>query len=121
MIQHNGLTLAYLGDAVYEMEIRARLIARGLATVDALHQKAISYTNAEAQAEAYSLIEDGLTEEEIGMFKRGRNAKSDRKTKAASLAAYRRATGLEALFGYLYLMGNARRIQELMDRILPSK
>jgi ribonuclease-3 family protein len=118
MIQHNGLALAYLGDAVYELKIRAYLLERGMATVDTLHQEAVSYTNAEAQAEAYSLIEAMLSDEEVDIFKRGRNAKSDRKTKAASIAAYRRATGLEAIFGYLYLMGKTDRIDELLARIV---
>ena len=118
MTQHSGLTLAYLGDAVYELLIRKHLIAQGQTKVDNLHQLAVAYTNAEGQAQAYFKVEPFLSEEERNIYKRGRNAKSDRKAKSASLTEYRQATGLEALFGELYLTNQHERIDELMSIIV---
>ena len=120
MSQLNGLTLAYLGDAVYELEVRNYLIQQGYTKVDSLHQMTVSYTNAEGQANAYRKIESVLTEEELTFYKRGRNAKSDRKARSASITEYRQATGLESLFGALHLADNKDRIQELIHIILTT-
>lgn len=118
MSQYSGLTLAYLGDAVYELLIREQLLQQGYTKVDDLHKHAIKYTSAEGQAVAYQAIKELLTETERSLFKRGRNAKSDRKAKNASLSDYRHGTGLEALFGALYLDKQQDRIHELLTIIL---
>jgi ribonuclease-3 family protein len=118
MIQQSGLTLAYLGDAVYELYVREYFIDKGFTKVDDLHQRVVAYTNAEGQANAYHKIASLLTEEEQAFFKRGRNAKTNRTAKSASITDYRHATGLESLFGYLYLSKQEDRIQELLALIL---
>jgi ribonuclease-3 family protein len=120
MTQHNGLTLAYMGDAIYEVLVREYVLEKGLTKVDHLHKEAIRYTSAEGQADAYQIVEPILTEVEMTMYKRGRNAKTDRKAKNASIASYRHATGLEALFGHLYMTNQKDRIHELFDEITKS-
>ena len=103
------LALAYIGDAVYEMCVRTMVLAEGNAPVNRLHKKAREVVNAKAQAEMYFCIADSLTEEEAAVFRRGRNAKSYTTPKNADLQDYRHATGLEAVFGYLYLAGKMER------------
>ncbi len=116
--QLNGLMLAYIGDAIYELKIRERLLAKGIGNVDSLHNEAIKYTSAPAQAKAYLIIKDYLSEEEISYYKRGRNAKSNRKAKNASRSEYTSATGLESLFGFLYMEKRFIRIDQLIDVII---
>ena len=117
MIQYNGTTLAYIGDAVYELMIREMLLNKGLTKVDNLHKEAIKYTSAVGQKKGLDIIYDILTEEEISIFKRGRNSNTDRKARNASLADYKQATGFEAVIGYLYLEKKQDRIIELLDKI----
>ncbi len=117
MLQYNGLTLAYIGDAIYEVYIREMLLKEGYIKVDKLHQEAIKYTSAKGQKKALDKIYDILSETEINVFKRGRNANSDRKPKNTSLAIYKQATGFEALIGYLYLNKELKRLEELMTII----
>lgn len=117
MVHYNGLTLAYIGDAAYEILIREYLLLNGLTKVDNLHKQAIKYTSALGQAKAYDLIESILTEDEITTFKRGRNGKTDRKARNASLADYKKATGFESLIGQLYLNRDYDRISELFNII----
>lgn len=107
------LTLAFLGDAVYELCVRQRVVAEGNRPVNDMHRKAVKLVNAAAQSDAFERISGALTEEELAVYKRGRNAISS--PKHAALADYRRATGVEALFGYLYLKGETERIGELFD------
>ncbi len=114
----NGTTLAYIGDAVYEVIVREALIKKGYQKVDNLHKEAIKYTSAVGQNKAIELLREFLTEKEESMFKRGRNAQSDRKAKNASVSEYRQATGFEALIGYLYLDKQTERLSELMDKII---
>ncbi|AIO18068.1 Mini-ribonuclease 3 [Candidatus Izimaplasma bacterium HR1] len=114
----NGLTLAYIGDASYELLVREYLLRKGLTKVDNLHKEAIKYTSAEGQEKAFNFIESSLSEEEISIFKRGRNSKSERKARNASLATYKRATGFESLMGYLHLSDNIERINELFIMII---
>ncbi len=109
------LTLAFLGDAVYELCVRQRVVAEGNRTVNDMHRKAVKLVNAAAQSDAYERITGALTEEELAVYKRGRNANATSSPKHAALADYRRATGVEALFGYLYLKGETERIGELFD------
>jgi ribonuclease-3 family protein len=118
ILQPNGLSLAYIGDAVYELKVREYFLKKQDEKVDALHQKVVEFTRAEGQAKAFGLIREFLTEEEISYFKRGRNAKSSRKSKSASIGEYKIATGLEALFGYLFLTNKTKRIDELMNYIM---
>lgn len=118
MLQHSGLTLAYIGDAVYELMVREYLMEQGDSKVDTLHTKAIQYTSAENQAKAFEAIKELLNEEEMSVFKRGRNAKTDRKARNASLSDYRQATGLESLIGYLYLSKQTTRLEELFRVII---
>ena len=103
--EFSSLALAYIGDAVFEVFVRLTVMTNGNAPVNRLNKKARGMVNAKAQAEMYYRIRDALTEEEEGVFRRGRNAKSFTVPKNADLMDYRHATGLEALFGYLYLSG----------------
>ena len=112
--QYSPLTLAYIGDAVYEIIIRTILVEHGNAPVNKLHKKASSLVKAQAQANLIHLIEKDLTEEELAVYKRGRNAKSATTAKNASIQDYRTATGLEALIGYLYLDNQMERALRLV-------
>lgn len=113
----NGLTLAYVGDSAYELLIRKRLILEGLTKSDRLHKTAINYTKASAQATIvrYLLANNFFTDEEILIYKRGRNSHVHLTRKNIALADYLDATGLEALVGYLFLEGNEKRIKEIID------
>lgn len=115
------LTLAYVGDAVYEMFARLVVLTEGNAPVNRLNKKARNIVNAKAQAELYFRIADMLTEDEAAVFRRGRNAKSFTTPKNADLMDYRHATGLEALIGYLYLKGERARTIELFTLGMTSK
>jgi ribonuclease III family protein len=100
---YSPLTLAFIGDVVYDLVIRTLVVEQGNAPVNKLHKKVSSMVKASAQMELFHRIEDMLTEEELAIYKRGRNAKSFTTAKNASIAEYRSATGFEALIGYLYL------------------
>lgn len=115
--QYSPLVLAYLGDAVYELYVRKHLVSKGNTHVDKLHNAAVQIVKAEAQSEAFRKIENILTQEETAVFKRGRNTKSA-VPKHASVAEYRAATGLEALIGYIYLSGDIKRLDYIMNLIL---
>ncbi len=111
---YSPLALAFVGDAVYELYVRTRLIAEGNAPASALHKRASGYVRAQAQAASACAVLDLLSEDETAIYKRGRNAKSPTVPKNAKLTDYRRATGLEALLGYLYLKGESERLDEVM-------
>lgn len=115
--QLSPLTLAFLGDAVFELLVRERFVQSGNAPVKNLHKKAVSVVCATAQSNAVALLEPTLTEEETEIYKRGRNANGHHVPKNADPVKYRRATGLEALFGYLHLCGRQERILELFNLI----
>lgn len=108
------LTLAYIGDAVYEIIIRTSLVMKEERTVQKFHKKCSSLVNAAAQKELVKKIEPMLTEEEHNVFRRGRNAKSYTMPKNASPGDYRIATGFEALCGFLYLTGQTERLMLLI-------
>ena len=110
----SALSLAYIGDCIYDLVIRTVLITHEGGKNGSLHNKAIKIVNASAQADLFDAIEADLTEEETKVYHRGRNAKNSSSAKNASIVAYRKATGLEALIGYLYLDGRYDRIVELM-------
>ncbi len=109
------LVLAFIGDTVYDLLTRGYIIAQGNAPVNTMHTKAKHIVNATAQSRVYGIIEPLLTEEEHAVMKRGRNAKSNTFAKNQSIVDYRRATGVEALFGWLYLKGQYDRIEELYN------
>jgi ribonuclease-3 family protein len=115
---YSGLTLAYIGDAIYDLVIRTYIVEKGNAPVNKLHKKVVKLVQASAQAKLYHIIEDKLTEEEQAIYRRGRNAKSYTSAKNADIVDYRIATGMEALMGYLYLTGQTERILELIYPIL---
>ena len=107
------LSLAHVGDAVYELLVRSRLCADNHTAVTQLHRLTVSQVNAAAQAQAVEKILPLLTEEERGVYKRGRNTKVNSVPHHAEIAQYHAATGLEALFGWLYLLGRRERLEEL--------
>lgn len=112
---YSPLVLAYLGDSVYEQYVRNRIIAENPdLPAHKLHRSAIRYVSAEAQSRSIGEIEEMLTEAELSVYKRGRNAKSPTASKNASIGDYRRATGFEALLGYLSLSENNGRLAEIM-------
>jgi len=113
---YSPLTLAYIGDAVYELVIRSLVVERANRPANELHHLTTGYVNAGAQAEALrKLLEsDILTEEERDVVRRGRNAKPATTAKNATRADYHKATGFEALMGYLYLTGQEQRMLELI-------
>lgn len=112
------LQLAYVGDALYELYVRNHLLQKGIRKTQELQKEAIAYVSAVAQAQSCHRIIPLLNEEEQEVIKKGRNAKSGRSPKSATVTEYRYSTGIEALFGYLYLEQREARIQELMKIIL---
>lgn len=109
------LVLAYMGDAVYELYVRSRIICEhGDMPPHKLHLEAIKHVKAEAQSNSMLKLEPILSETELKMYKRGRNTKSATVPKNADVAQYRRATGLETLFGYLYIEKQSERLNMLM-------
>lgn len=109
------LTLAYMGDAIYEIIIRTIIVEGSNGTVNLLHRRSSNLVNAAAQAELMTAIQEELSEEELTIYKRGRNAKSHTSAKNASIHDYRIATGFEALMGWLYLNGEMERCVELVQ------
>ena len=115
------LVLAYMGDAVFEVFVREMLVRKANVQVNKLHKRASSIVKAEAQARMIAAIKDELTEKEKSIYKRGRNAKSHTTAKNASVSDYRKATGFEALMGYLYLNGEHKRMTELMEKAVRTE
>ena len=111
---YSPLTLAYIGDAADELVVRTFLGDQGNSRPDRLHRKASSMVKAAAQAAMAEALKDSLTEEELSVYRRGRNAKSPTMAKNASMSDYRKATGFEALMGYLYLKGEQKRLIDLV-------
>ena len=111
---YSPLTLAYIGDSIFDLCIRTLIVERGNQAPNNLHKEASRIVNAGSQAAISDALLPVLSEEELTIFRRGRNAKSYTSAKNASIADYRKATGLEALFGYLYLKDNMDRLFELL-------
>ena len=111
---YSPLTLAFLGDCVFEIIIRTVIVERGNRPPNRLHKDKAKSVNAATQARMIEVLEEELTEEERNVYHRGRNAKSYTSAKNASITDYRKATGLEALCGYLYLQGRMDRVLELV-------
>lgn len=113
----NGLALAYMGDAAFEIAIREYLLTMGQTKPNQLHHRSTQYVSAKAQAllMANILEEDLLTEEEITYYKRGRNSKINTRAKNTDIQTYLQSTGFEALMGYLYLTDQKSRLDELIE------
>lgn len=118
--QISMLGLAHIGDGVYELMTRAALCEDGHTAVAELHQLATRRVNAPAQAAAVEKLLPALTEEEVAIYRRGRNAHVNSVPRAANIGQYHAATGLEALFGWLYLQGKCERLNELF-RLIQSQ
>lgn len=111
---YSPLTLAYIGDGVYDLVIRSIVVGKGNTGANMLHKATSSLVKAKAQSELIEALLPDLTEEEEAVYKRGRNAHSPTMAKNASMSDYRRATGFEALMGYLYLKNEFARMLELV-------
>lgn len=118
--QLSPLVLAYIGDSIYDLVIKTWVIEQGNMQVNKLNKKTSSIVKAESQSAMIGVIEPMLSEHEEAVYKRGRNAKSCTSAKNASIGDYRRATGFEALMGYLYLSGQYERMMELVKAGLES-
>lgn len=114
--EFNPLALAYIGDAAFEILVRSEILDVRK-NPNKLHRESIRYVRAKGQRELFEKIEDKLTEDEYKIFKRGRNAKSHTVPKNADPIDYRIATGVEALFGYLYLLKRYERIRDLFKEM----
>lgn len=117
---YSPLALAYIGDSIYDLIIKTVVINEGNAQVQKLHKKTSSFVQASTQSLMMRTMQEYLTEEEHGVYKRGRNAKSVSPAKNQSITDYRRATGFEALMGYLYLKKDWKRMLELVKIGLDS-
>lgn len=117
MNAYSPLTLAFLGDSVYEQRVRERLVLQANMPVGKLHRAAVERVRASYQSRAVEVLLPLLTEEELSILKRGRNATANTVPKSSNPIEYRRATGLECLFGYLYLKGEEERLDTLFDTI----
>ena len=111
---YSPLTLAYIGDGIYDLIIRSLVVAKGNTRAGELHKRTSQIVKAKTQAEMIEAILPMLTEEEADIYRRGRNAKSPTMAKNATMADYRKATGFEALMGYLYLKDEFPRIVDLV-------
>lgn len=110
---YSPLVLAYIGDGVFDLIVRSLVVNKGNVQVNKMHHRTSAIVKAESQAKMIDFLEDRLSEEELAVYKRGRNAKSHTSAKNASIQSYRKATGFEALIGYLYLLGRNERMMEL--------
>ena len=118
LLSLSTLGLAHLGDGVYELMVRSWLVLHGRAKAKDLHKATVQYVAAPAQAERFEKIQPLLAEEEADVFRRGRNTAPHSIPKAASRVQYQTATGLEALFGWLYLQGRTERLNELFAAMM---
>lgn len=113
-----ALALAYVGDAVYELAVRSHLVNSGITRVNRLHDEAVKFVQAKAQARLVRELEGSLTAEETAVIRRGRNAKSPHTPKSAGVIDYRQSTAFECLIGYLYLKGDKDRLEEILSLAL---
>lgn len=111
---YSPLVLAYIGDGIYDLVIRSMIVGKGSTHVNEMHKKTSQLVKAHTQSEMIQILLPELTEEEVTIYKRGRNANSATMAKNATMADYRRATGFEALMGYLYLENRMERMMELI-------
>ena len=118
VVTYSPLALAYIGDGVYDLVIRSIVVGRGNTKASRLHQATSQLVKAHAQSEMMHVLQPLLTQEELDVYRRGRNAKSPTMAKNATMSDYRRATGFEALMGYLYLTDRFERLMELVRAAL---
>ena len=116
----NVITLAYIGDAVYEVYVREYLIKKGIAKVEELQKESVKYVSAKSQCKILSYLIDNnlLTEIELDVVKRGRNYKRSSHPKNTDIITYKMSSGFEAMIGYLYLNNDKDRLNEIMNYIL---
>lgn len=117
---YSPLTLAYIGDCIFDLIVKSLVVNKGNKPVQALHKETSALVQASAQSKMMRSMQEHLTEEEHAVYKRGRNAKSVSPAKNQSVTDYRRATGFEALLGYLYLKREYKRLLELVKIGLDS-
>ena len=115
---YNPLTLAFIGDSVYEIIVRTLVVSKGNKSVNALAKDKNKLVNAKTQSRIAEILTEVFTEEEADIYRRGKNAKTANHSKSAAYSEYHRATGLEAVFGYLYLTGKLDRCLELFKTAL---
>lgn len=115
LLQMPVLTLAHMGDCVFELLARSYVASKGIYLAKTAHQKTIALVSAKAQSRMIHAVMDELSEEEMGFYRRGRNSKPKTMSKNADIKDYMAATGLEALFGALYFEGKRERIEELFE------
>ena len=120
LLNMSSLGLAHLGDGVFELMVRAWLCLRGKVKVKDLHRATVGYVDAPAQAAAMERLLPLLTDEEADVYRRGRNTAPHSVPRAATRAQYQSATGLEALFGWLYLQGRTDRLNQLFETIMDT-
>lgn len=118
--EYSPLTLAFIGDGVYDLLVREYLVTQANRPVGELNRLKVSMVCCKAQAETAKALMPILTEEELSVYKRGRNATTSCTPKNSTKAEYHSATGLEALFGYIYLKGDVNRIKELFSVVLKN-
>ncbi len=115
------LALAYIGDAVYELTVRVHLLAEGETYNKKMHQQAVELVCAVRQSRLYDQLDDILDEQDKDILRRGRNAKSGHQPPHASVCDYRRATGVEALIGWLYLRGEKEKLRRIFQRLFEQR
>ncbi len=115
---YSPLTLAYLGDSVLDLRIKEHFVRKANQQVQKYHKEVTAVVSAVSQAAFMDRIEDSLSEEEAAVYHRGRNASVHSRAKNATMAEYKKATGMEALLGYLYLSGQEERLMELIELLL---
>lgn len=113
---YSPLALAYIGDAVYELVVRTVVVAQANRPANDLHRSTVKYVSANAQSRIVQALMEYLTEEELAVYRRGKNSKPHTTAKNASVEAYLKATGFEAVIGYLYLVGRMDRVLELVEK-----
>ena len=118
--EYSPLTLAYIGDSIYDLIMKTLVVNQGNKPVQKLHKEPSTYVQAKAQSKMMRVLQEELTEEEHSIYKRGRNSKSVSPAKNQSVTDYRRATGFEAVMGYLYLKKDYARMMELVKMGLKS-
>lgn len=121
LLSISALGLAHMGDAVYEILVRTWLCTHGRLTSGGLHRETVRHVSAPAQARAMQRLLPLLTDKELSTYKRARNARVNSVPQHANRAEYHAATGLEALFGWLYLRGESERIEELFNIIISEE
>lgn len=114
---YSPLALAYIGDSVFDLLIKTYIVTNGNKQTNKYHKEVSALVKAKSQAEYIDILMDNLSEDEVDIYKRGRNATTHSKAKNATMSEYRKATGFEALIGYLYLNGNIQRLNEILEII----